>query len=140
MRNVDILQQPKPVWMGLDRICYSKPLFHILATVELSQYLRADTWSLPQRIHLLRVFCAGSLSIPQYEQIQGSISVDDVGPGLSMLPNPVERPVLDEPRPKASHGPELPCIWLELVFCCTDLVSWIGISFSVILDVSIMID
>ena len=140
VRNVFILQRPKPFWMGLDRRCCSKPLFHTLATVELSQHLRADTWSLPQRVHLLRVFCAGSFSTPQYEQIQGFSSVDNVGRGSSMLPNPVERLVLDEPRPKASYGLGLPCIWLELVFRCTDLVSCIGFSSSKILDVSIMID
>ena len=55
-----------------------------------------------------------------------------------MLPNPVERPVLDEPRPRASYGPGLPCIWLELAFCCTELVSCIRISSSNIFGVSIM--
>ena len=56
-----------------------------------------------------------------------------------MLPNPAERPVLDEPRPKALYGPGLPWIWLELALCCTELGSCIRISSSNIFGVSIMI-
>lgn len=82
----------------------------------------------------------GCFSSAQYEQTQDSSLVNDLALGVSVLLNLVERPVLDEPLPKASCSAVLPWIWLELVFCSTDLVSRIRISSSNTFDVSIMID
>ena len=126
--------------MGLDRRYYSKPLIHLLATVELSQYLGTLILSLPQRLHFQRVSCAALFLLALYEQIQGCSSMDDVALVLSVLPNPVERLVLDEPRPKASYGAGLPWIWLKFAFCRTELVSCIGISSPNMFGVSIMMD
>ena len=98
-----ILHRPKPDWMGLDRRCYSQPLFHLLATVELSLYLRTPILSFLHWLQFQWLPCAGLFLLAQYEQIQGCSSVIDVAPGLSVLPVPVERLVLDEPCPKASY-------------------------------------
>ena len=135
-----ILQRSKPNWMGLDGSYYPKPLIHLLATVGLSQYLGTLILSLPRRLHFQRVSCAVLFLLAQYEQIQGCSSVNDAALGLSVLPNPVERLILDEPRPKASYGAGLPWIWLEYAFCCTEHVPCIGISSPNILGASIMMD